>query len=801
MKKLLFFFLILLFLPLTIFGVAPESKFDGFLLTDNGQFVNCSANPALLGFYNELNIVLGTSQDKDNFLKNNLLSVGWRGFSFDIENMQLTNSDTRKWSLSKGYFFRDLNLSVGVSYNWYDSDNSEITDLISLDLGFNKYLSPYFSFSFLMRDIVLSEGATSYLSSEYRVGLGLKSLSGRLSFHSYYSFLPDMDFRDGAYAFSLQVEPIRGVGLGLNFLHKEQEDKLDFSISFSMNNFSLKTTTSFVDKKYSPGNFIVSYNALKRSSFLGEGTRCLLIDFSDAMNEDPVVQKNILATSSKKTFLDVLLGLEKAVYDPNVTAIYLRIKNWGLSFGRSEELLQSLRRCKVTGKRIIAYFESGSGLAYAVGSIADEIYLNPSQPLTLKGLGASVTFFKNLMDRIGLKAELFYLGKYKSAAQIVTLNKMTKAHRTAEALILKRLYNFMLDSVALNRNAPKKIVRLWYEMGLINPEDAKKLKIVDKLVYEKDVIRKIPAHELIDVTKYYKEKMFSSSWKSKPVIAVVHVTGSIVNGKGGKRDILFRSRTVGADTVNKAIYGAAAIDAVKGIVIRVQSGGGSVLASDKMWKAINDVSVKKPVIISMGDVAASGGYYLACGSKATTHKIYAPKTAITGSIGVITGKMVVKDLKKKLGLSTEFVSHGEHAYLFSANKFFSVKDKKVIEKSLKVYYKGFVQKVATGRNKNYNDIEKIAQGRVWTGADALRLGLIDANKSVADAVYDLARKTGIVANFRVVELPIIKKGLLQSALGVNARELKDLVKLFDTPLMQLLTGKILAMIPYRVSYK
>jgi len=801
MKKILLFCLVVLLFPLFGFALSPETQFDGFFLTDNNQFINTTCNPALLGFYNSLNVAGGTSQDKDNFFKNNLIAVGWRGYSLGLETMQLTNHNASKWSLSKGFFFRDLDLSVGFSFNWYNSGNTAITDLMSLNLGFNKYLSDSFSVSILMKDIVLSEAATSYLSPEYRLGFGLRLLKGRLGFHSYYSFLPDRNITEGAYALSLQAEPLTGVGLGVGFLHNNQQNKLNLSISFSLNKFSFKTMTSIIDKKYAPGNFIFSYHSLDRDSFLGNDSRCLLIDFSEIMSEDPVMKRKLLKSKRKNTFLDILLGLEKSLTDPSVTSIYLRIKQWHLSFGRSEELLKSLRRCKFAGKKIIAYFESNSGLAYAVGSVADEIYLNPSQPLMLKGLGATITFFKKMMDRIGLKAELFYLGKYKSAAQVVTLEKMTDAHRTAESLIVKRLYDFMLDSVSVNRGVSKKNVRQWYDMGLIDPKDAKKLLIIDKLVYESDVLKKIPAHELVDVASYYRKKTFSSSWKEKPIIAVIHVTGSIVNGKGGKRDILFNSRTVGADTVNQAIYKAASLDAVKGIIIRVQSGGGSVLASDKMWNAINTVSARKPLIISMGDVAASGGYYLACGSKMTKHKIYAMKTTITGSIGVITGKLVAKDLKKKLGLSTEFVSHGEHAYLFSMDRVFTDKDKKVIERSLKSYYSDFVRKVAIGRNKSYVEIEKIAQGRVWTGVDALRLGLVDANKSIVDAVYDVARQAKIVDDFVVVELPIIKKGFIQSVIGINATALRDIIKNFDSPIMQLLSGKILAIAPYRSNYR
>ncbi|PWJ40060.1 signal peptide peptidase SppA [Sediminitomix flava] len=427
---------------------------------------------------------------------------------------------------------------------------------------------------------------------------------------------------------------------------------------------------------------------------------------------------------SPLSFQFVLKAIKEAKTDDNVKAIYLKGGNFKGGYAQAEELRDVLVDFKLSGKPIFAYADNYSEKTYYITSVANEVIIPSVGSLEFNGLSQQLMYFTGMFEKLGVKAEVFKVGTFKSAVEPFINKKMSPANRQQTEVYLNSLYDHYLQNVALSRGLDKNVLKeISNKMLVQTPEDALKYKLVTEVAYE-DVFKKklyeavgleSSDANMLKMGKYISSVESKSGMSSSNQIAVLVAEGEIIYGEGsdgtvGNVEIVERLRELGKD------------DDVKAVVFRVNSPGGSALASDLVWREIQLLRKKKPVVASMSDVAASGGYYFSMG----TDKIVASPNTITGSIGVFGVLFNPKAfMNNKLGVTFDAVSTGEYSNFMSTVDDFNENDKRIVQNSVNRIYSDFTSKAASGRNMELDALRAIAEGRVWTGQDALERGLVD----------------------------------------------------------------------------
>lgn len=472
---------------------------------------------------------------------------------------------------------------------------------------------------------------------------------------------------------------------------------------------------------------------------------------------------------------DLVRILEHAKQDTAIHGIYLKCNSDPNGFATNEEIRHALADFSKSGKFIFAYGDMIPQKAYYVAGVANKIYCNPKGIVEWRGFATEMLYLKGALQKLEIEPQIFYAGKFKSATEPLREDRMTAANRLQLTELLNDFYNRLLTSTAQARHLDTAVLRKCANENLIrHAQDALDYKLVDGLWYDdqvKDEIRsrlKLDKHDYINfipVGKYAKAVDYKKTGKDK--ISLIYAEGEVVDGKGEHDEI-------GSDTYRWLIRKARFDKDVKAIVIRVNSGGGSSLASENIWREValarND---GKPVIISFGDVAASGAYYLSCNADS----IFAMPGTITGSIGVFT---IIPNLqgffKNKLGVTFDGVKTAPEADEMTVTRPLSPAEKAMIQSDVDTIYHDFKSRVAKGRGRSIDYIDSIAQGRVWSGTTGLSLGLVDRIGTLQDAI-NCAARMGQAEDYRVVEYPE-PRGFLDRILGsykrsVSVKAMKD----------------------------
>ena len=425
----------------------------------------------------------------------------------------------------------------------------------------------------------------------------------------------------------------------------------------------------------------------------------------------------------------LVLQFKKAKVDNRIKAIILQVDMSGVGLGKSEEIRDAIADFRSSGKPVYAYMEYGMTKEYYIASACDRIYVAPPGQLFITGLAADVVFFRGSLDKLGIYPDIYQIGKYKSAADMFTRKDMSEAHREFMNSLLDDLFNRYVDTIAKARNKSSEEVRALIDNAPFTPAKAKEAGLIDAVAYRDELENELKSTlgyketEQLRVVRsgdYNRVEPQSLGLNKGEKIAVIYGTGDIGSGKSENSPT--GDQSIGSDTMVKAITDAREDKSIKAIVIRVDSPGGSGLASDVIWRAVEAAKAKKPVVVSMGDVAASGGYYISTGA----NKIIAQPSTITGSIGVLAGKPVMRGFYDWIGISNEYLLRGKHAGLFRETEKFTPEERAKFEEWIKkTYYEDFIPKVAKGRNKNVEYIDSVGQGRVWTGSQAKGNGLVD----------------------------------------------------------------------------
>ena len=445
---------------------------------------------------------------------------------------------------------------------------------------------------------------------------------------------------------------------------------------------------------------------------------------------------------------DVLMSIEKAKNDDRINLIYLNFSEVNAGLSCIEEIRAKLIDFKTSGKQIIAYSNYYSQYSYLLCSVADKIYLNPNGFIDLKGISASVVFFKNLLAKIGIETQIIRKGQFKSAVEPFTETKMSESSRLQTKLLIEDISEFMTNCISEERSIEvSKINNDINELRLNSAAACKKLNYIDDILYEdqlKDSLKLFSSStkiKTINLKNYVNVKLKNKQKISRNKIAVIYANGTISNNKGSINEI-------GTQTITKSLIQAREDKNVKAIVLRVNSPGGSAMTSDLIWRETIITKKEKPIIVSMGDYAASGGYYIACAADS----IFSNKTTVTGSIGVFG---IIPNLKKLYNgkLSVFFDTVNTHKYSdMGTNRRLTNFEIDKIRENINQIYSDFINKVADGRNMDTLYVDNIGQGRVWSGAKAKEIGLIDTHGGLFDAI-DAAKLIANIDDYRLIELP------------------------------------------------
>ena len=440
---------------------------------------------------------------------------------------------------------------------------------------------------------------------------------------------------------------------------------------------------------------------------------------------------------------EILDNIDKAKFDKKISGIYLNLSGIKSGMSSVEEIRNKLLDFKTTGKFIYSYSEVYSQLSYYLSSVSDSVFLNPKGIVEFNGFSAGVVFYKDLLEKIGLEIQVIRHGKFKSAVEPYMYNGMSDENREQLEKMLNSMSKVINEGVSQQRNISlKRINQIINNLELNSSNACKQLNFIDDLKYEDEVITFLEnkSKNIIDFNDYM--NVTSEKSVSQDKIAIIYATGPINSGKGSYNSI-------GSETTVKAIRKANEDEKVKAIVLRVNSPGGSALASDVILRELNLAKQKKKIIVSMGDYAASGGYYISCNAD----KIFANNTTLTGSIGVFgIVPNTQKLLNEKIGVYIDTVNTHKYSDLGSGNRKLTKYELDVIQNSVEDVYETFITHVSKGRGISTVEVDKIGQGRVWSGVDALEIGLIDEIGGLEDAIASAAELSEL-EDYRIITLP------------------------------------------------
>lgn len=457
------------------------------------------------------------------------------------------------------------------------------------------------------------------------------------------------------------------------------------------------------------------------------------------------------------TVRSVVDALRRAKVDRRVTSVVIRPTGNAALWGKVQEVRDAITDFKTSGKPIVAYLEQGGEQEFYLASACDKVFLMPAASLDLTGMASYELFLRGTLDKIGAYPDALHIGEYKTASNTFTERTFTPEHKEMAESLNRDLYGQLVSGIASGRQKTEEEVRALIDQGPLLAEAAVSAGLVDGLAYEDEIDGRLELGEV----KHLEERDYRTSGGSLglnrgPRIAVLYAVGIITSGEGGESP---QGNVVGSDSIVRYLRTARADNSIRAIVLRIDSPGGSAIASDVIWREVHLTRQVKPVIASMSDVAASGGYYIAMPAS----KIVAAPGTLTGSIGVVTVKFVIEGTLKNLGMNMESVAEGRYAHLYSPIHRFGPEERAKLLGLMQATYDTFVEKAAAGRNTTPERIDKIARGRVWTGQQAKELGLVDELGGLQRALELAKVEAGIDAE-REVELVVFppKKTLLEA---------------------------------------
>lgn len=726
-------------------------------VVDQSDVASLEVNPAGLGFLNGSQFSaslagegksLSGQLDEPSFDEYGLLlggGTGRLGAAFGVQFVSRrmfgrpAPHDYRKYSLGLGTS-SESSFSVGASFNFFGSGTYQsLDDLTSLDLGLQWRPTSFLGFGARVQNTNTPFlRPNSPVPVRYTLGGALRFLDGRVLLETEARFIRETD--DLRIRPQLEVEPLAGISIysaaGLD------QNARDSGERFELNRVEVGLSTTFAgttsqgavgtrggteNLNWVAGRATASSLMPKRR--IGVQKTWTVINLDQSVRERPPT--GFLA-EDRTSFLELISTIEHLAAADDTAGLVLKIKNNSLGWSQVWELRQAIDRFKQTGKEVIAYLPSTSLKNTYLASGCSKTWLAPHSPFSPDGLQVRLESYKNLLQNMGIEAEFIRIGTHKSAPETYTHGKPSEPAVDQTRAYLDELFGRAVTGIADGSSNSKKAVEDAIDRVPLYPDEAISAGYASSTKYVDEIRTHLQdqSDAPIEIQRFKDVSRRRHTWGGRPVIAVVPITGMITGGESGKVPG-FGGQTSGAESLSNTFKDLKTDPRVRAVVLRIDSPGGSAKASDEIYRAIRKLDAKKPVVASMGDVAASGGYYVAAGAR----EILAGPSTLTGSIGIFAGKFNFQRLAKKLGIDSFTLERGDRANPYSGYEGWSEQQKAGIEKTMRYLYELFLTQAAETRPLDGDEIDKVARGRIWTGRAAKNQKLVDRMGGLVDAIH------------------------------------------------------------------
>lgn len=734
MKKLILFLMIIISLTGREFAL---DELKDYVIAPSGAYwfgLYGFDNPALLSYMSspDIFIVASTKYNEYKSIKDYGVFWGSKNFGFGYFN---SRNNYYEYRVSSSIGSRSF--SLGSGFGWNNEGGKLLT------IGALIRPTPYLSSGIYFMYPFTEDAKAGYID------VGIRPFKNEvLTLFGDVSLKSNDDLRDTKWNLGSVVELLKGIRFSASY---NSERKINLGISLSLGNIGFVYKTRMESDLYYINNIYgVRMGMSDRTIF----PKPLRKDYIKLNLYGEVKYQRYRYFDSSNTLLELIRFIDDAEKDKDIKGIVINTSGMNVNIEMIWEIREKLKNFKNKNKKVIVYLDNGGLFEYYLASLADKIVLDPEGAIVITGLVSGRTYIKNALDKIGIGVDELRFFKYKSAAESYSRENMSDADREQRQRMIDVIYEIIRKDICEERKIKEEdFDRIVNEKILLLANDALENNLVDTLLrWDRidEILKDIEKSKIqIKKIKIPDIKPEDNYWGEKPKIAIIYAIGPCAMDEG------ITSRRL----INDIEWAVKNKD-IKGIILRVDSPGGDILASDIIAEAIRKAKGKKPVIISQGLVAASGGYWLSMYGDL----IVSSPLTITGSIGVIWMFLYNKGLKEKLGLSTDYVKRGEHSDMFFPfvipfinfalpDKPLDTYERSIMEKMIKDYYKEFVSKVSNGRNRRFEEIEEIAQGRVWIGIDAKDNGLVDVLGGLEEAINIVKEKAKIKGDFEIIELP------------------------------------------------
>lgn len=738
----------------------PNLPFDSTATADD--ITSMYFNPAGIGVH-PLQIGYFYGENVEDALTDHVMFINLFGLAFSSQWRYAPNNfHAQRHTIGTGLETNNL-LSLGITYSWYKSNIEQLNDFSQIDLGLIFRPIRRLSVGLVGRGINAPIFGEERITPSIDLGIAIRPLPKRaeamtLSLDGTFSL--DQIELDIVPRYTLEYITLPGLTLYGGISNMED---MFFGVKFAQNitQLSYQHSAPANGGAFKSGGILISqerfntsYEAIQHYLHIS-----LDIPFSEAKKD------RFLFMPQSITFYEIIHAIEAAIHDPQISGILITGRYFAGGWAQAEELRAAIERFQInSNKEVHAFVEMAGNKEYYIVSAADSISMPPGGSLRLNGLSAEVYYFKDLFDLVGVEADYIRVGKYKSAPNTYMRSGPDKAESEQMSALLENLSNELINGIkAGRRNLSIEQIQELLNHGYFTPNEAREEGLIDEVQYFTDLEYSLDENRLsplgwsVDLSHYLKTNIYDDSWGPKPTVALLSLEGQIRSTE--ERRMGQNRSTISSDMAGAMIKHLAADSNVKAVVIRIDSPGGSSLASDLLWKEIRLLQDTKPVVISLGDYAASGGYYLAVGAD----EIIANNSTITGSIGVYTGKMSLKKIYDKLGITKEVYTTHDKGAIFSETNAFSDEERKLIQAHMEEFYDLFIDRVQRSRtNLSHEEIIRNSDGRVYTGSEAKERGMVDRIGGLSLAIELAISKAGLSENHvQVVQYTDTEKDMFQ----------------------------------------
>lgn len=740
-------------------------------LVDRSDALSLELNPAGLAHLEGFDLGLVYHQSSDDLRQGTAALLAFElfdgfGLGYSLQFMDTgalqdphLAHDYRKHSLGLGL---GGDLSLGLAWNLLGSSHDPALDKLSgWDLGLQYRINRWLGLAMAARDLNAPFLDGVAIHPQVSFGAALRFWEGRLLLESQARLRAD---DDRLYPRLLAaVEPLDGVRL---FGHVEldtdrslrDQRQLRAFLGLELNTGALGVASGGSLGDVTGAGLAVRLSSVPHRSLFSPPRTFQRIELRGNLSERQ--GRDLLGRPVGTSFLSLLRALDKMGQDPNVDGVVLDIEDVSMGYGQLWELRTRILALRDAGKKVVAYLNSTSQRDYYLATAADKVFMGPSLTFDARGLALTQSYFRAALDKIGVQPQFIRIAEYKSAPESYTRESPSEPAEEALNAFLDAVWQHMLTAMAEGRGLPPGQMEGLIQTAPHTPDQALQEDLVDRILYADELpeaLRELyPGASMVD---HKPQRQKSYDWGRDPIIAVIHIDGNIVTGDGGVNPVLGGVST-GDEAIRKITDWASRNSQVRAVVVRIDSPGGSAIASDRIFRHLRKLSEKKPVLVSMGDIAASGGYYAA----AAGQEIYCSPTTLTGSIGIFSGKFALDQLYQKVGYHSVTQKRGQHADLYSLDKPWDEEEQRVIRDQITYLYELFLSQVSAGRDMPRDEIHEVARGRIWSGIDAQRVGLCDKHGGLLDTLQEAARRADLdLDHVRIASLP---NGASLSPLGL-----------------------------------